>query len=108
MDKDEETLRSIARSDNVSVVAVVGFFWQSHQQATNGAWTKVPLFSDEVSRAITSTYVDDFYHGIPMGTWKLYKPPLASPKAASARGQAHVGSELPVMSSPLASADICT
>ena len=49
---------------------------------SNGAWTKVPEFSDELSRSITSTYVDDFYHGIPMGTWHLNKPKLPTSNAA--------------------------
>lgn len=38
------------------------------------AWTKVPELSDEVSRAITMSYVMDFLDGIPMGVWKLNKP----------------------------------
>ena len=49
---------------------------------SQGAWTKVPLFSDEASRNITMSYVADFLNGIPIGVWKLNKPPLANPKAA--------------------------
>ena len=44
-----------------------------------GAWTKVPLLSDEASRSITASYVSDFIDGIPMGTWLLNKPKLAPP-----------------------------
>lgn len=47
-----------------------------------GAWTKVPLLSNEVSRSITVSYVSDFMDGIPMGTWQLNKPPLAKSKSA--------------------------
>jgi hypothetical protein len=43
---------------------------------SQGAWTKIPLFSEEVSRSITASYVSDFIDGIPLGTWKLNKPPL--------------------------------
>jgi hypothetical protein len=43
---------------------------------SQGAWTKVPAFSKRVSQTIALTYVDDFIHGIPMGTWQLKKPPL--------------------------------
>ena len=43
-----------------------------------GAWTKVPLLSDEASRSITASYVSDFIDGIPMGTWLLNKPKLAT------------------------------
>ena len=47
-----------------------------------GAWTKVPLLSNEASRSITTSYVSDFIDGIPMGTWQLNKPPLANSKSA--------------------------
>jgi hypothetical protein len=40
------------------------------------AWTKVPLQSDDVSRCITMSYVDDFIHGLPMGVWKANTPML--------------------------------
>lgn len=45
---------------------------------SQGAWTKVPGYSDDVSRSITTTYVSDFIAGIPMGTRKLNKPKVAS------------------------------
>ena len=44
---------------------------------SQGAWTKVPLFSEEVSRNITASYVSDFVDSIPMGTWQL-KPKIAT------------------------------
>ncbi len=37
--------------------------------ASQKAWTKVPDYSSELSQAITATYLDDFEHGIPLGTW---------------------------------------
>ncbi|MGO9432557.1 hypothetical protein, partial [Rhodoblastus sp.] len=43
---------------------------------SQGAWTRVPELSDEVSRCITFSYVQDFYYGLKMGTWKLNKPPF--------------------------------
>ena len=49
---------------------------------SQGAWTKVPLFSEEVSRNITASYVSDFIDGIPLGTWHLNKPKLPTSKAA--------------------------
>ena len=47
-----------------------------------GAWTKVPVHSEQLSRNITSTYVTDFKDGIPMGTWNLNKPPPATLSSA--------------------------
>jgi hypothetical protein len=41
-----------------------------------GAWTKVPQFSNRVSQTITMSYVDDFLHSISMGTWQVNKPKL--------------------------------
>ena len=38
-----------------------------------GAWTKVPVYSDEVSQTITMTYVADFLKCVPMGILKLNK-----------------------------------
>jgi hypothetical protein len=52
--------------------------WFKGQQA----WTKVPFHSDDLSRCITMVYVDDFHHGIPMGTWKVNHPKLTSPPSA--------------------------
>lgn len=48
--------------------------WFASQQA----WTKVPIHSDRVSSDITLSYVSDFLEGVPMGTFKLNKPKLAS------------------------------
>ena len=41
--------------------------------ASQGAWTKVPELSDNVSAAITASYVDDYNSGLPMGTWNVGK-----------------------------------
>jgi hypothetical protein len=46
--------------------------WFNSQQA----WTKVPELSDDTSANITATYVDDFIHGILLGTMKLNKPKI--------------------------------
>ena len=43
---------------------------------SQGAWTKVPKFSDSVSASITMSYVNDFIDGLPMGTWQANKPIL--------------------------------
>ncbi len=47
---------------------------------SQGAWTKVPFHSNDVSSCITMTYVDDFIHGLPIGVWKINKPQLANVK----------------------------
>lgn len=46
--------------------------------AAQHGWTKVPFHSNDVSAAITETYVDDFMHGLPMGLW--HGPVLGIPK----------------------------
>lgn len=46
--------------------------WSGSQHA----WTRVPIFSESVSRTITMTYVMDFEQGIPMGCWQLPLPHL--------------------------------
>jgi hypothetical protein len=46
--------------------------WFAGQQA----WTKVPELSDDTSANITVTYVDDFIHGMPLGTFYFNKPKI--------------------------------
>ena len=38
----------------------------------------MPELSEEVSRGITVSYVQDFYYGLKMGIWKFNKPKYKS------------------------------
>ena len=48
--------------------------WYGSQQA----WTRVPIYTENVSWTITFCYVSDFAHGQPMGI-KNYKPLMSGP-----------------------------
>jgi hypothetical protein len=52
--------------------------YRVHWFNSQSAWTKVPQYSDSVSASITMSYVSDFMHGVPMGTWQTNKPILKS------------------------------
>ncbi len=66
-----------AQADGLDLDDTAEDYW-NQWSPSQGAWTRVPYHSDRVSLDITMSYVNDFRDGIPMGCWKVNKPPVAS------------------------------